>query len=296
MPIQGQDKGISVIIPVYNEDMAIEKVLSDVKNALDLSGPKYEIIVIDDGSIDKTCQKLLAYKNSDNKVKLLSHGFKRGYGASIKTGISNSLFENIVIIDGDGTYPAEAINELIKDIDSADMVIGARIHKDVKIPLTHRPAKWFLNMLANYLTNCRIMDLNSGLRIMNKGIVNRFMNILPDGFSFTSTITLAMHMNGYRVKYAPISYYKRVGRSKISPVYQAFNFLQLIVRTAMYFDPLRVFLPLSGIFFIISFAGFIYRAIEGKGLGVFTIMMFIAGMQFLTAGMLADLINKKAYK
>jgi glycosyltransferase involved in cell wall biosynthesis len=232
-------------------------------------------------------------KDRTDTLRVISHSYNRGYGAGIKTGISNSLFDTVVIIDGDGTYPEDSLPLLLKESHDADMVIGARAGKSKSIPLFHKIAKRVLNILANYLTRCAIKDINSGFRVMDKAIINKFMNILPDGFSFTSTITLAMHINGYKVKYMPISYYKRTGRSKISPVYQVFNFLQLIVRTVMYFDPLRVFLPLSAIFFIVSFIGFMYRAIEGKGLGVFTIMMFIAGMQFLTAGMLADLINKK---
>ena len=299
MQTEEKNKGVSIIVPVYNEEIGIEKTLRDIKNALGPSLLEYEILVINDGSTDKTYERVLNYKASlkhegEDKIKLLGHSFKKGYGAAIKTGISNSLSGNILIIDGDGTYPADSIPALIKEIGNADMIVGARICKHVEIPVTHRLAKWLLNALANYLTNCKIADLNSGLRIMNKNIVNKFMNILPDGFSFTSTITLAMHINGYKIKYMPISYYKRTGRSKISPVYQAFNFLQLIIRTVMYFDPLRVFLPLSFMFFIASLTGFIYRIIEGRGLAVFSIIMFIAGIQFLTAGMLADLINKKA--
>jgi hypothetical protein len=125
------------------------------------------------------------------------------------------------------------------------MLVGARIGDSVNIPLIRRPPKWVINQLANYMVGTKIPDLNSGMRIMKKEIIERFFNILPEGFSFTSTITIAMLSNGYQVKYVPIDYHQRKGKSKIRPFNDTLNFVRLIVRTVMFFDPLKVFLPIS---------------------------------------------------
>ena len=163
--------------------------------------------------------------------------------------LENRCLLSVVITDSDGTYPNDRIPELAAMMTDWDMVVGARTGDEVRVPLVRRPAKWALNMLANVLVETRIPDLNSGLRVFRREVVLRFLPILPNGFSFTTTITLAMLSEGYRVTFVPIDYYARQGRSKIRPVYDTLNFLQLIVRTVLYFNPLRVFLPLSLFFF-----------------------------------------------
>ncbi len=171
------------------------------------------------------------------------------------------------------------------------MVVGSRTGKDVNIPFIRKPAKWFLNFLANYLSGTHIPDLNSGLRVLKKTLVERYFNILPSGFSFTTTITLAMSCNDYQVCYHPIDYYKRVGKSKIRPIH-AYYFLLLIIRTIVFFNPLKIFLPLGGICFFAGICKFTYDIAQwGSSEG------FLMGMVFMLAagiiwsiGLLADLI------
>ncbi|GAI14328.1 unnamed protein product, partial [marine sediment metagenome] len=213
---------ISIIIPVYNEEKSIASVLMEIEDVMNRNRLSYEIIVINDGSTDKTVQVL---KSSGSNVKVFSHRVNRGYGASLKTGICNAQHEIVVITDADGTYPNERIPELVSYIKDYDMVVGARTGVSVKIPLIRKPAKWLINRLANYLTGVRIPDLNSGLRVMKKAIANKFARLLPDQFSYTATITLAMLTNGYQVKYIPVDYHARIGQSKIKPIRDTLNFI-----------------------------------------------------------------------
>ena len=281
---------ISVIIPAYNEEEGIALILKQLQN-LDLDG-KPEIIVVDDGSTDRTAELL---KGFSDEVKVIRHDKNIGYGAAIKTGIQHATNDIIAIIDADGTYSTQEIPKLVKEIKEHDMVVGARIGQGASIPIIRRPAKWILNKLANYLTGQKIPDLNSGLRIMRKEVVRSFFNILPDVFSFTTTITLAMLTNSARVKYVPISYHKRAGKSKIRPIKDTLGFLQLIVRTVLYFDPLKVFLPASFIFIGASFLLLIYRILISKAFGVTATILFVCGVQILAIGMIADLIDKRLH-
>ena len=276
----------SIIIPAFNEEEGIEKVLDQLKS-LSL-GKKSEIIVIDDGSTDQTFHKVSA-----KGVKVIRHEQNMGYGAALKTGIRQAKNEIIVIIDADGSYPIKNIPLLIENIKDTDMVVGARTGKKVHIPIFRRPAKWFITKLANRLSGIKIADLNSGLRVMRKDKVERFFSILPDSFSFTTTITLAFLTNGYSVKYIPIEYYKRKGKSKIHPIKDTLNFIQLIIRTIMYFDPLKIFLPLSLTFFTASAAVLIISWLSGQLMDVTTIVLFVTGIQLLAIGMIADLIDKR---
>ncbi len=276
----------SVIVPVHNEAGGVAGVLRALAQISELA----EIIVVDDGSSDGTREAIEAAQVP--RVRVLAHEENLGYGASLKTGIRAATTDWILIIDGDGTYPVERIPDLLREASAADMVVGAR--KGMHIPLVRRPAKWMLNRLANYLAQRRIPDLNSGLRIMRRSALEPFLSILPQGFSFTTTITLAMHVNGYRVHYLPIDYHPRTGRSKIRPIKDTLNFLQLILRTIVFFEPLRVFVPMSLGLFIGSLAVLIYGIAMGKIDDGTVLALFITGLQMLAVGLLADLINRRS--
>lgn len=283
---------VSVIVPAYNEAQAIGKVLSDLEAACKADRLIYEILVVDDGSTDDTAA--IAERSAIAK-RVLRHGVNQGYGAALKTGIHAARGEWVVITDSDGTYPNQRIPELAAMMADWDMVVGARTGEDVRVPLARRPAKWALGVLANWLVDARIPDLNSGLRVFRRDLALRFLPILPNGFSFTTTITLAMLSEGYRVTFVPIDYYARKGRSKIRPLHDTLNFLQLIVRTVLYFNPLRIFLPLSLFFFGAGAAvGLVSKLVFGKLLDTTTIVLIVSGVQILMLGMLADLIDKRA--
>ena len=279
----------SIVIPAYNEEKSIRNTIDKIKSFA--TNDVYEIIIVDDGSTDGTCLLISA-----DEVKLIRHSQNRGYGAALKTGISKAQSECIVITDADGTYPNECIPELVEMCEKGnfDMVVGARVGKNVKIPLIRRPAKWLITKLASYLTGTKIPDLNSGLRVMKKEVVQKYLNILPDGFSFTSTITLAMLTNGYRVKYVPIDYFERKGKSKIRPIHDTLNFIQLIIRTVLYFNPLKVFLPLSLFLVLLAFLVLLGSWVfTGKAMDVTFGVILMTSVMVMMIGMLADLIDKR---
>lgn len=272
----------SFIIPAYNEEKGIANVLRGVLS-LNFGA---EIIVVDDGSCDRTYEIVSSFP-----VKVMRHEVNRGYGAAIKTGIRNARGECIIICDADGTYSVHDIPGLVEYVPGYDMVVGARPFGS--IPLFRRPAKWFLNKLANYLVDYKIPDLNSGLRIFKKDIALKFFHLLPQGFSLTTTLTLAFLANNYQVKFVPISYSKRIGTSKIRPIRDTLNFLQLIIRAVMYFNPLKVFLPISLFLFI---AGSILLASDIfvlHDVGDASVVTLNTAILIFTLGLLADLINKK---
>lgn len=282
--------GVSLVIPAYNEVGGIEGTVRQVCAILEASGFEHEVIVVDDGSDDGTAELLDGLELPG--LTVLRHAANRGYGASLKTGIRAARHDVVAITDADGTYPNERLPELIAQIGRYDMVVGARIGDNVHIPTLRKPAKRVLNQLANYLSETRIPDLNSGLRVMRKPVVERFLKILPDAFSFTTTITLAMLSDGYGVRYLPIDYHPRKGRSKIHPIKDTVRFTQLVIRTVMYFNPLRVFVPLSLGLLLASLAGLAYRMIVGEGLLVLSTILFVSAIQVLTTGMIADLVVK----
>ena len=244
--------GVTVVIPAFNEEAAMARQLGEILAVMKQSGWTFEIIVVDDGSTDST-----ASLAEGCGVKVLRLGCNRGYGAALKAGIQAAAHDRILIIDADGTYPALAIPRLLERASSADMVVGARVGANLHIPMTRRPAKWLLGQYANLLARRRIPDLNSGLRLMQKSSLRTFWDVLPPGFSFTTTITLAMLATGHEVSYVKIDYLPRLGKSKIRPT-DFFRFLWLITKMALRFHPLRILFPLGLLSLPVS-AAFLYR-------------------------------------
>jgi glycosyltransferase involved in cell wall biosynthesis len=285
-------KGFSVVIPAYNEEHGITPVLDHICDILAQSPWPYELIVVDDGSHDKTAA--IIQQRSD--VTLIAHPMNRGYGAALKTGIRHAHYDIVCITDADGTYPNERIFDLIDALEHTmyDMVVGARTGPHVAIPLVRRPAKWFVGKLANYVAECTIPDINSGFRVFRRDVVRRFFAILPDGFSFTTTITLCMLTSNYLVKYVPVNYHARIGSSKIRPFRDTLNFIKLILRIALYFAPLKIFLPLSGIIFVLAIAwGLFTHIVFGRLADVSAMVLFMSSIQVAALGLLAELINHR---
>jgi glycosyltransferase involved in cell wall biosynthesis len=287
------EMALSVVIPVYNEQNSILTVVASLDQTLAALGLPYEIILVDDGSTDQTSQKIRELPARFPHLVTLTHEENRGYGAALKTGISRSAFDRIMIIDADQTYTVDEIPRLVEAAKSFDMVVGSRTGTGVRIPLIRRPAKFIMKRLAEFLVGRKIPDINSGCRIFKKEIFARFYRMFPDGFSFTSTLTLISLSRGYTVQYIPIQYLQREGKSKIRPIRDTFNFLQLICRTVLYVNPMKIFFPASLIFLEISIILYIYRVVFGRGFLVSIILTFICGFQLLVIGLLADLIDKR---
>ena len=284
---------ISIVIPVYNEQASVVKTVEAILEVLAPGDVPFEIIIVNDGSMDNTGQILQDLKRTHPQLIIVEHEINLGYGAALKSGISRSRFDRIMIIDADQTYSIHEIPRLMELAREYDMVVASRVGPAARIPLIRRPAKLILKWLAEFLSNRRIPDLNSGFRIFKKEIVSASYNMLPDGFSFTSTLTLLSLHRGYRVHFVPTPYFKREGKSKIKPIKDTLNFLQLIFRTVLYVNPLRIFMPASLFFFTVSMFLFITRVLMGGGFLVTIIITFFCGFELLVVGMLADLIDKR---
>ena len=295
-----QNYKFSIVVPCYNEEDAVEQTIKEILDTLDNWKKKkevklfFEMIFINDGSKDKTSSVLFELAKKYTKLTIIDSAINCGYGASLKKGILASKYDCIVITDADGTYPNERIPELVEGLQKNDMLIGARIGKNVRIPLLRRPAKWLLLKYARWMSNADIKDLNSGLRSMRKEKIYRFWNMLPNAFSFTSTITLAMHIEGLRVSYLPIDYHTRIGKSSIKPFQDTLRFFSLVLRTVLYFKPLQVFGLIGLAILALSISiGIIGKVIIGEVPDVITVSLFSTGSVFIGLGLLGDLINAK---
>jgi glycosyltransferase involved in cell wall biosynthesis len=276
---------ITVLIPAYDEESAIGTVLEQVLTVLKDADLEHEVIVVDDGSADGTAEVARSFSG----VRVWRHATNRGYGAALKTGIRRATGEWIVITDADGTYPNHRIPELVAAVEDADMVVGARTRGKVRIPLVRRPAKWLLRKLAEYVSETRIPDLNSGLRVFHREDALRYLSVLPNKFSFTTTLTLYTLADGGIIEYVPIEYHARLGRSKIR-LGDAFTFLILVLRTALLFNPLKVFLPLGLGLTLVGIGVGLFQIVLTLGIAQAPIFFVLSGLQIVVMGLLADLV------
>lgn len=289
-------RGVTLVVPAYDEEGGIDGVVERL-GGLDLGVP-LELLVVNDGSKDRTAEKLDALSQRFPMLRVIDHPENRGYGAALKTGFAAAANDVVVITDADGTYPEDRIVDLLAKIDAgAEMAVGARTGKNVNIPLIRRPAKNALRLLASYLAGRRIPDLNSGLRAFRRELVMQYRPVLPDGFSFTTTITLASLTNGHRVEYVSIDYAPRSGRSKIKPIRDTLGFTALIIRTVTYFNPLKVFYPAALFLLVLFSVSMVWDLFFVNGhpdMGDKTVLLFVAFVQVMSLGLIADLIDKKS--
>jgi len=283
---------VAVIVPCFNEREGIARTIEELHQALAAWGP-YELIVVDDASIDGSRELLREIAGHDPRVSLVEHAWNRGYGAALKTGMRRARSELLAIIDADGTYAAADLPKLLDLADRNDMVVGARPRRAPPGGRLRWVAKRFLKVYCDWLAGERIPDMNSGLRVVRRWVVERFLPILPNGFSFTTTLTLAMVTSELRVGWEEICYRPRLGKSKIRPLRDTLAFVHLMLRTAMYFAPLRVFGPLGGLLGAAFAASLGYDVFVLRDLTEKTLLLLQLA---LTAGMfalLADMINRR---
>jgi glycosyltransferase involved in cell wall biosynthesis len=273
---------VSIVIPAFNEQDAIAEEVAGVRRVMDATGRPYEVIVVDDGSSDRTGEIA-----AQLPVRLFRFPQNRGYGAALKRGIAEAHAPLVVITDADGTYPPEELPRLLAEAGNYDMVVGARTGVDVSVPQLRRPARWFLRTLAGFLAGRAIPDLNSGMRLMRREHVMSYAHILPAGFSFTTTITLALVCNDYRVGYVPINYRQRIGSSKIRPI-DTYHFLILILRAIVLFNPLKVFLPMGAVLFVLGFCKFGFDMFWKQKISESAVIGFLSAILIWSFGLLAD--------
>ncbi len=280
---------ISVIIPAHKEAGCVGKVVDSIKSYMLSQKLEHEIIVVDDDSRDGTAEA--ARKHG---AIVISHPMNRGYGAALTTGIKNAKYEHILIIDADETYPVTEIGKLTPFMGDFDMVVGARQGKHYHGSLVKRMSRVAFYTLLNFVTGENIPDANSGLRIFKKSVVMRFEEDFCSGFSFTTTITLILLSNRYLVKFVPIDYKPRTGRSKVKYLRDTARTIQILLQNISYYNPIKAFLPfsllslsLAGVFSLLYF----FRA-KSLFYGISAVISFYFALSFMGLGMLAYIIMK----
>jgi glycosyltransferase involved in cell wall biosynthesis len=283
---------VSIVVPCRNEAAGVVSMIEELMSQLDeRPSVDWEVIVVDDGSTDGTSEAVAPFEGE--RFTIVRHERAQGYGAALKSGIRRARHAWVLIIDADGTYPPCHVPEILAERTTHEMVVGARIGVERHIPWIRRPAKWALRRFASLLSGAEIVDLNSGLRVFRKDLSDRFLPLLPNGFSFTSTITLAALSSNLPICYVPIDYRRRTGSSKLRPVRDTMNFLTLLIRTVMFFDPLRILLPVALLFMTASVVVAVGSLLlTDRLMDVTTVVLLVAGVQILALGAIADVINR----
>lgn len=285
---------VSVVLAIYNEEESVVKEIMIIQEAMAKSGFSYEIIAVDDASTDNTRGIL----NKISGIRLMGHQRNMGSGGARKTGTLAANGGIVVWTDTDMSYPNHRIPDLVRQLKDGPFrqVVGNRLAEAGTMKYLRTPAKYFLRRLASFLAKTNIPDLNSGLRAFYRADAMMFMHLIPNGFSCVSTMTLAFLCNGLDVGYMPIEYKKRVGRSKFHPLYDSYNYFLQIIRMVTYFEPLRVFIPLSAIVFTVTFIKNIIDIVVTKNTQETDIVGYFVSCIIFVVGLLADMIvtyNKK---
>lgn len=280
-PSNDNTPSVTVILAAFNEEETIGTVIS----ALRRQYPDYEILVVDDGSSDNTAK--LARQQG---ARVIHNNINKGYGASLKQGMRKAKGKMVVFMDADGQHDCSDITRFVEGLKENDMVVGLRQKEDM---VTHRiPGKFILSMVANYLVGQHIPDINSGFRALYREDGLNYLPMLPNGFSLSTTITLAMMKDGRSVKYVPIRVSPRGGgRSRVRYVKDGIKTLLLILRVIMLFNPLKIFVPLSVAFFLLGVSYTAYTVILYTNITETSILLLLSSIGFLFFGLLADQIS-----
>jgi len=282
-----EDLDVSVVLPVYNERGHVRDEIDRIRRALTASPYSFEIIVVDDGSDDGSEAELPAIEG----IRLIRYNRNRGTGAARRTGTTAARGRVVVWTDADMSYPNDEIPMLVKELDGHDQVVGARRTEEGTQRLLRVPAKWFIRKLASYLTETHIPDLNSGLRAFRRSVGMQYVHQLPAGFSCVTTLTMSFLANGYSVKYVPIDYRPRAGKSKFHWWRDTKRYILQVVRLTLSYNPLKVFLPIGLVLLGVGLGKLVYDWVEKDfRLAANTLLILFASLQAITVGLLADLV------
>lgn len=276
---------VTVLLPAYNEELSIGDTISRIR-ALH---PDFEILVVDDGSTDNTLQVAM-----DAGANVWPHPYNTGNGAAIKTGLRAAQGEWVVMMDADGQHAPEDIARLLDLKDIYDMVVGARnnnsetaMHRDI--------ANTVYNWFASYVTNFKVEDLTSGFRLVRTSTARQFIYLLPNTFSYPSTLTMAYLRSGRSVKYVPIETKYRIGKSKIKLFRDGTRFFLIITKIATLFSPLRVFLPISFLLFFTAAAYYCYTFFTEGRFTNMSALLFNSSIIIFMIGLVAEQISQMRY-
>lgn len=280
---------ISVVLPAYNEaDEVVAKAISGIL-AIDF-GCEPEIIVVDDGS-----PRPIQAPNVPG-VRVIRHPYNMGNGAAIKTGARQAHGDTIVFMDADGQHDPADIPRLLKQLDEGyDMVVGARSAAS-HASSGRLVANYVYSRLASFMTGYRVDDLTSGFRAVRAAKFRRFLYLLPNGFSYPTTSTMAFFRSAYPVAYIPIKAEKREGKSKIRWLRDGVRFFLIILKIGALFSPMRLFLPISGILFVLGLVHYLYTYIAFERFTNMSALLFIASMLTFLIGILSEQVSSLHYK
>lgn len=273
----------TILIPAFNEEAALGRVVGSLRG---LEGCA-RLLVVDDGSTDRT-----AAVAREAGAEVISHSYNRGYGASLKTGILACDTEYVVLCDADGQHTRDDVERIASEAPTADMVVGSRSGA-ARRDWIRMPGKAVLGWFANLLAERKIPDLNSGLRSFRTGVIRKYLHIMPNGFSFTTTSTVAMFSTGHSVRYLPIDVQVRNGRkSTVRIVHDGIMTLKLILNLTVLFNPMKVFIPMAIFFMGMSLVYFVaYSATLRVHVTASMVLLFVTGVLLFFMGVLSDQIS-----
>jgi glycosyltransferase involved in cell wall biosynthesis len=281
---------ISIVLPAFNEEKGLELLLPELSELY----PTYEILVIDDGSTDST--KAICNRN---KARVITHPYSMGNGAAIKTGARNAQGDLIVFMDADGQHKAKDIKLLIEKLhrEHYDMVVGAR-SLSTHSSRIKRAGNWFFNRFASIMTGHTILDLTSGFRVVNADIFRKFLYLLPNGFSYPTTSTMAFFRSAYPVGYVKIhAGIRQEGtHSNIKVLRDGIRFFVIILKIGALFSPMRLFLPLSGVAFMLGLSHYAYTYITDNRFTNMSALLMISSLMIFLIGILSEQISSLHYR
>ena len=285
---------VSIVLPCFNEQDHVMAEIERITEAMDASGLSYELLAIDDCSTDGTLEVLRQAEGKYPAVEVLAFRRNGGSGTARRIGTTRARGEIVVWTDADLTYPNERIPELVQmllDDDHYAQVVGARLTEEGTHKWLRVPAKWFIRKIAERLSNQKIPDLNSGLRAFRRTVALPYLRLLPPGFSCVTTITLAFLSNQHDIRYVPIEYRKRAGTSKFHFVRDAYRYILQVLRMVMYFNPIKVLMPLALVLFgtgavkaIVDVVRYEFRITTNA------MLLIVTGLIIAAVALLADLI------
>jgi glycosyltransferase involved in cell wall biosynthesis len=280
-------RNVSVVIPAFNEENSIGKVISKIRRLY----PEFEIITINDGSSDDT-----ANVANDAGAIVYSHPYNLGNGAAVKSGIRVANGDILVFLDGDGQHDPEDISRMLEYFPEYDMVVGAR-KRSSQANIKRAIGNQIYNWLASYVTKFPVKDLTSGFRAVKADIAKSYIYLLPNTYSYPTTITLGVLRDGRSVRYLPIETEKRKsGKSSIKVVNDGVRFLMIIIRICTLYSPLRVFLPVSASFFSLGCLRYIYSFITEGRFTNMSALLFISSVIIFMMGMVSEQICQMRFE
>jgi glycosyltransferase involved in cell wall biosynthesis len=285
---------VTVVLPCFNEEEHVLEEIDRITAAMDASGYSYELLVIDDKSTDGTLAVLEGALPTHPHMRLMPFRINGGSGTARRIGTREAYGRIVVWTDADMTYPNERIPEFVRylhDNPGVDQVVGARTSEEGTHKVLRVPAKWVIRKVAEKLSATKIPDLNSGLRAFRRDVSLPYLRLLPPGFSCVTTITMSFLSNQHPVDYLPIDYAKRAGKSKFHFTKDAYRYILQVLRMVMYFNPIKVLMPLALTLLGLSFVKGVIDVIRYDfGITTNAVLLFISGLLIFTLALLADLI------